>query len=105
MVFLKIDDKKNIGYEINKNNLKPIDYVLIGVTMCLGHEIVESSEENKFGEVCVYFGNNKLKISCVCEDNDRVRFKEIISNCYIVQNLKFEKEVSFKSFEKLDETH
>jgi len=95
MVCLELKEKK-IDFRVLNDKKTPIDYLLVSVVLCLGHEILERKlSENRFREICITFGNEKIRISCVCEECDRILFKELVSGCFILKNLKFRKIVSF----------
>jgi hypothetical protein len=77
----------------------PIDHILIAVVLCIGFEILERKLMDYFRQVNVHFGNSHIKISCCCEKDYRDKFDEVISSCYVLNNLKFEIEVNFMLIE------
>lgn len=94
MVKLLFKDK-DVCFEHLKDNKTSLDYVLIAVILCLGHEILESENKNEFHNVHIHFGLNKIVINCECKKDFEEKFKLIVLNCYILKNLKFEKEIHF----------
>jgi hypothetical protein len=92
MVYLSKSGKEFTCTNFDK---KPIDYIVIAVVLCLGHEIINKSWNSLFENVCCMFSNKRIRIFCTCDDENKSKFNEIVSNCYILQNLKFEVETSF----------
>lgn len=92
MFILKIE-KENIEYiGIPKT---PIDFVIVGIILCLGSEIIEKKFENYFEEIKVCFSNKKIKIICKCEEKEKIKFNEVYNSCFILKNLTIDKEVIF----------
>lgn len=77
----------------------PLDHILISVILCLGHEILEKQLQDFFKDVCVYFGNSCLKILCSCRKVNENDFLTVISDCYILKNLKFCVDVCFTTID------
>jgi hypothetical protein len=94
MIYLKIDDN-HIGYRCTRKEVTPLDHILIAVVMCLGYEILEDKKLSVFGQISAHFGEECIKISCACKEDNKEDFMKAFSNCYILKNLKFKTEVSF----------
>lgn len=92
MFILKIE-KENTDYiGIPKT---PIDFIIVGIILCLGAEIIEKKFENIFKEIKACFSNKKIKIICKCEEKEELKFYEVCNSCFILKNLTIDKEVIF----------
>ena len=94
MVSLRfIDDQPR--YNCSSKEKSPVDFLLMSVAMCLASEMLQIKKQDCFEDVNVYLGNEELKISCLCREVYKQDFRDIVSNCYIVKNLKFGVKISF----------
>jgi hypothetical protein len=67
----------------------PIEFLEMSVIACL----LSSIQERKINlrQIKVLISNNKVRIDIDCENCDITKITEIISNCYVLKHLDFEK--------------
>jgi len=95
MIKLIINSDKSIDFKCLKVDKKPLDYLLISVALCLGSEIVEHIDFDKFSDVYVGFGNKRVIVKCKCDEAYKRLFRRMVGSCFILSNLKFKQEVNF----------
>ena len=94
MISLYFDEDGKINYRCSPEKT-PLNFLLIAVGLCLGNEIEVIGKQKAFKKIELHFGNNTIKITCICKEEGIDCFTKAANSCYILKNLKFNSEVSF----------
>lgn len=78
----------------------PVDVLEVAASGCIGLCIVSYLKEkgiaNPFHNISLRVSGGKIKITCSCDPAFQEAFQALVDDCYVLQNLKLEKEILFK---------